>query len=499
MNPKTQKSQFLEAHEKHITSLDFSDDNNYLVTGSFDNSVKVWQLKNEGEALPSHTINFDRPVQNVSFRPEDSQMLAIGGDDHTVTLQGLSSDKDEKLKGHRDRVNSVKFSRNGTLLASGSFDHTAKVWDVDGKLLHTFKTKGNVENVDFSPDQSNLATSHHKTVSLWSLAKLSPLVLKNGTDLEYISDMKISSKGNVLVTSSYLGDAQLWTLGDLNDVSRLQPIPLQHGAVFSVGLSPDGKAIVTGGQDGSIKIWSSDGRQKSKTIKSHAAAVNSISVSPNGQFFAAGSEDKTVKLWDLNGELIQDLGSFGASVNSISLSPDGQLIAIGDSSKTVKLISLKGEVHETLQGHHDSVNSVIFSPTGKTLATASNDNLVKIWSLEGELINTLKGHSGPVDSIAFTSDGTMIATGSLDRTVKIWNLEGQLLYTHTLNTPATSISFGNEDKYLAIGSNQHTQLINLDLDDLLQKGCEWLGDYLLANPPDTDNNSQPLCPLSNHI
>ena len=117
------------------------------------------------------------------------------------------------------------------------------------------------------------------------------------------------------------------------------------------------------------------------------------------------------------------------------ISPDGNTIASGSSDTTVKLWSAKdGKLIHTLQGHQNEVRSVVFSPDGNTIASASLDNTVKLWSAkDGKLIHTLQGHQNSVWSVVFSPDGNTIASASSDKTVKLWNLDFDNLLNRSCN------------------------------------------------------------------
>jgi len=134
----------------------FHPNSNYILTGSSDKSVRLWDNQSAGTArLMKH---HSAPVYCVAVSP-DGKYAASAGEDRNVILWDLGSGKVVKtMQGHADVVHSLSFSRDGNLLASGSGDHTVRIWDVktgDEKagpdLLKTFPTKRTpVFNVQFT-------------------------------------------------------------------------------------------------------------------------------------------------------------------------------------------------------------------------------------------------------------------------------------------------------------------------------------------------------------
>jgi WD40 repeat protein len=118
------------------------------------------------------------------------------------------------------------------------------------------------------------------------------------------------------------------------------------------------------------------------------------------------------------------------------------------------------------------------------LASASYDNTVKLWSRKGELIRTLRGHSDSVAHVRFSPTGQILATTSWDNRVQLWRLDDTLIQTlEGHQDRVTSVSWSHDGKALASASRDNTVMVrNLNLDDLLDKGCNWLRYYLQNNP-----------------
>jgi tetratricopeptide (TPR) repeat protein len=110
-----------------------------------------------------------------------------------------------------------------------------------------------------------------------------------------------------------------------------------------------------------------------------------VAFSPDGKTIVSGSSDGTVRLWDLGGNPIgQPFEGHKGSVNSVAFSPDGKTIVSGGSDGRVRLWDLRGNpIGEPFEGHIDDVNSVAFSPDGETLVSGSSDETVRLWKNMG--------------------------------------------------------------------------------------------------------------------
>jgi len=250
--------------------------------------------------------------------------------------------------------------------------------------------------------------------------------------------------------------SQVWNPATINLERTLTG---HSGYVESVAISPNGKYIVSGSGDTTIKVWNLVGGNLERTLTGHSDWVLSVAISPDGQYIVSGSGDTTIKVWNLvGGNLERTLTGHSDQVFSVAISPDGKYIVSGSGDNTIKVWNLAtGNLERTLTGHSDWVLSVAISPDGKYIVSGSGDKTIKVWNLAtGNLERTLTGDSDWVLSVAISPDGQYIVSGSRDQTVKVWNLAtGNLERTLTGHSNVVfSVAISPDGKYSNLRPNR---------------------------------------------
>ena len=272
-------------------------------------------------------------------------------------------------------------------------------------------------------------------------------------------------------------------------------LPGHKESITEVIFSPDSQLIASTSFDKTVRIWRRDGTLQ-QFFQGHRDLVWSASFSPDSQLIATASSDKTIKIWSAAGILLHTLTGHTRAVTSVRFSPDGNMLASTSQDKTVKLWKRSGKtqfrLEKTLLGHGDEVWGCNFSPDGKMIASASHDWKVKLWNTDGKLLKTLDDSTAGLGSVSWSADSKLLAGGSMDGKVRLWRADGTLLQTFrahqadvwsvSFSPDRTTLASAGKDSSVKLWSLAPAKVESAELDKLLAVGCRWLGDYLLYNP-----------------
>jgi WD40 repeat protein/serine/threonine protein kinase len=423
-----------------VTALAFSADGGWLASASLGRTVNLWDTSTGKlrRAIP-HSGN----VLSVAFSA-DGRLLASAGEDKTVHLWDTTTGREVLgLLGHTDMCGCVAFSPDGGRLASASHDRTIIIWDAtslkgnEGQEIFTFRQHAHeIRCLAISPDGQKIASAGNGTlVRVWDAAtgKLSFSFKDHTAPVFAVAWHKDSQRIATAGSAGRQNTVMVWDASDGHVQFKLAiERDFTAGPYQAVTFSPDGCHLVTGQQEGVVKVWDAKTGKGGRIVGAHAREIRGLVFSHDGRTLASASGDGTVKLWDgaRLGDEQKPLRTLparvpGPSVN-VAFSRDGQRLATGGDENTIRIRDVNtGKERQILRGHRGEVYTLVFSPDddSRWLASGGEDSTVKVWDTRtGKLVANFLGHTGLITSLAFSRDGKRLYSGSRDATVKVWDL-----------------------------------------------------------------------------
>lgn len=511
----------LNGHHAAVFSVTYSPDGTKLLSGDADGVVKVWDVES-GKILHSIQAAHDS-IKQVRFRPNGKQFATADRRGDIKTWDVATGSPVKSFNGHSFAVYALNYSPDGKIIASGSDNDNVRLWNADsGELLESvgdssfmtitglefsadgnqllignsagqlklldIKQKvfvwqkyqlGNIAGIAFRAGSDNFLTAHSSgEFVLWRLSQNIPV---GRIKVSSTSASSVSISPNGSDHASAVGNViQLWSLtsGEL-----IREFRGHVGSVESVAFRPDAKRIVSGGTDGSIRIWMLDAEGPELQQQGQ---VSRFSVTSNPSQLVTVEDKRNIAIWDIrSGKRTSRFEtSHQLEINDLAVNPNGTLIATAGEDTHVKLIAMQdgkelwsigrgvslwapGIADDATweRGHYKSVRSVCFSPNGELLATTGSDQAICVWDVSTKaLILTLRGHhKNSIYDLCFSEDGSKLLTSDssvvnafdVDSGDKIWS-QSRIVHNVTIRPGRNQ---------LAISTSDRIELLDLDTGD----------------------------------
>jgi WD40 repeat protein len=358
-------------------------------------------------------------------------------------------------------VQAIAISSDGKLLAAGGDFGEVCVWNLrSNRMVHCFPS-GVVGALAFSPNNGTLivAAPYRRVVQCWDINRGALIRTLEGHK-QHINSAIFSPDGKRILSC---GDDGLIIVWDAESGKKLTQLSESRESISSLAISPDGRVLATGGKEGTITIWNLKTSKQLCRWQGDEVGVRCIAFSPDGRKLGSGGFGPgLVSLWDTQTyQQIRQYSTIAGCGAAIVFSPDGKSLAC--AGPLIRLWSSEsGKDLSPPLLHEASVKCMAFHPEGQLLATGSDDKTIRLWKIQcGEAICCLKGHRGGLRCLAFSPDGKLLASAASDRSIRLWESKSGrgVCELAILSGLPLSLSFSPSGDYL--GAAEHGGLITI--------------------------------------
>jgi WD40 repeat protein len=462
----------LEGHDKWVNACAFSPDGETIVSASGyglsagHNTLKLWDA--ETGACRATVEGHTGPVNACAFSP-DGATIVSGSADKTLKLWGARTGVCRATLIGWGWIDARAFSTNGQTAASGSSGKMRRVpTPCPDPVQHWPGTPGDrgrtVSDLDFGFvqewEEEQKRDALLEKQGRWVYARDNSPDVERATLERHAGDVTacaFSPDGRKVVTGSWDDTLKLWDAETGRCEATLEGC---GGGVWACAFSPDGQSFVSACGDHTLKLRDAETGSCKAILEGHRAPVRACAFSSGGDTMVdivSGSDDKTLKFWNAGWSteshaLPDDRlwryapppGHTGG-ITACAFSPDGARVVSASWDKTLKLWDVGTRTcTATFGGHRDAIYACAYSPDGRRIVSAGGDKTLKLWDVRTErCVATLEGHTGEVYACAFSADGEMIVSAGWDGSLKFWDAgSGAEILSYTaaggLNTCAFS-------------------------------------------------------------
>ncbi|KAL5512428.1 hypothetical protein ACEPAG_3420 [Sanghuangporus baumii] len=423
--------------EDNSCQVSFFPDGRRLASVSYvrDGGLRIWDVQT-GEVILGPLHGKDQ-MHSVAISPDGTRVASRHSNGWIVLWDMSVGTELKRFDVDRADVSCVVFSPDGTLLASGSADGSASIWEIDSGEP-TFRTLAGIRTesfflrllsqpchlVSFTPDSKYIVSSCPTQIRIHEVESGSVAFVFCGSDGEYAFGVRALSCFPCGTRAVVECDSERYSFSvlDLTNGKVVSgPFEGHMGEINSVAITPDGRHIISGSEDGTVRIWdTAAANDGSKTFEAHRNILNVIISDDESRI--ASCSGKSIIIWDTQtGDVV--LGPLDAGdVTCMAFSPDNSRLVSGSDRISVWDVATSQLVFSPIEGH-SGIFCIVISPDGTLIASGQYDGTLKVWEIVTgqDIIEPLDVFTGEVTSLEFSPNGNRLVSGSKNGNITVWN------------------------------------------------------------------------------
>jgi len=414
----------LPAHAGAISSVRFTSDGRSIGTAGRDNRILLW----DAATGRRRATLVNAPFAWVFDLNADARRLAY------PVREGLAWESDSRVRLQETAGKLLHSYPAPAEVTAIAFDPTLFGWGYafvsgDGDLrlcgegadctVLRYQTRERLNSVAFNPDGSLIYTgSESGEVRAWDTQSRGGTYLPFGAPVDAFT---LLPPGKVVIALNAGGTSFLRVLPERGSAGPVV-VKIHGAAIHAVAASRDGSRIAGGSDDGLVRLWTGEGRLL-RTLPGHTGPIASLAFSPDGTLLASASADATVRLDEVDSATQIAVLAHADPVNAVRFNRGGTLLATASGS-TVRLWDVRRRrIVRSFSLTPAAATSLLFSPDGRRIFAGGSDGAIRAWNVRsGQEVGRMT-HESAILSLAFNPDGSRLASGSADQTVCVWDAD----------------------------------------------------------------------------